>query len=134
MVESIFQSIEDFNKEIIGIDREPGPLPKDELDWLNGTIGEEMGELAEAHENGDFVGQIDAIMDAMYFLGGALVRMGVKHVASEEIFTAIHCANMLKAKGKKERSITHENDAVKPINWVSPEERITEILESHYGK
>lgn len=134
MNESIFKSIEDFNKDIIGIDRKPGPLPKDELEWLNGAVGEEMGELAQAHENGDFVGQIDAVIDAMYFLGGALTRMGIDHAVSEEIFTAIHCANMLKHKGKKDRDIQHENDAVKPITWVDPESRIIDILESNYGK
>lgn len=131
----MFESVEKFNKEIIGIDREPGPMPEDEVGFWVGTIKEELEEFEDAYRAGDFPDQIDSVIDLLYFGVGALVRMGLPSAVSREIFNAVHEANMTKQKGqKKERDVQHQNDAVKPEGWQSPEFRIMQILDYHFGR
>ena len=131
----MFEQVEQFNKEIIGIDREPGPMPEDEVDFWIGTIQEELEEFEDAYRASDFPNQIDAVIDLLYFGVGALTRMGIPAHVSREIFNVVHSANMTKKKGQKqEREVVHQNDAVKPIDWESPEQKIMQILDYHFAK
>jgi len=126
----MFQKVEEFNKTVIGIDRDINHLlATDEFEWLIGALHEECDELEEAFQKSDKVGQVDALIDLIYFACGGLTRMGVDHVKSEKIFSLVHSCNMEKDKGaKKERAIQLELDAIKPEDWESPEKRIKEIL------
>lgn len=131
----MFEKVEQFNKTIIGIDRKPGPMPEDEVGFWVGTIKEELEEFEDAYRTSDFPAQIDSIIDLLYFGVGALVRMGIPSGVAREIFEAVHEANMTKKKGKKEeRDVQHGNDAVKPEGWQSPEQKIMQILDKHFGK
>lgn len=134
----IFGKVEDFNMGIIGIDRtsSPGPIEdQEELGFFVGTLHEEIEEFETACRESDFVGQIDALQDLIYFAAGGMVRMGIKAKVSNKIFSAIHDANMTKKKGKKQRDNgSHELDAIKPEGWVSPEERIATILDRYVSK
>ncbi|MEA3391385.1 MAG: hypothetical protein U9Q91_00240 [Candidatus Marinimicrobia bacterium] len=126
----MFKTVEEFNKEIIGIDRDrPQQLEAKEFEWLIGAFEEEIIELNDARAEGNIVDQIDAIMDLIYFACGGITRMGVKHEMATNIFNIIHEANMQKARGKKEgRAVDFELDASKPEGWQAPEERIRKIM------
>ena len=127
---SVFTQVEEFNREVIGIDRKEAiELDGDEFSWLLSALNEEIGELALAQKQHDFVGQIDAIMDLVYFAAGALTRMGIGAQTAENIFNVIHPCNMQKRKGlKKEREVANELDAVKPEDWSDPSAAIMDIL------
>lgn len=130
---SIFEMVEQFNKQVIGIDRMGMCSIQDEseMKFLVGSIREELEEYKEAHGQ-DFIAEIDALMDLIYFAAGGLTRMGVPHQLSTAIFKAIHTSNMTKSKGKKEnREVTHDLDAIKPDGWLSPERAIAKLLECH---
>ena len=131
----MFKEVQQFNKEVIGIDRQPGIIEdQKEVDWLIGSLLEEIQEYKDAQQNGDFVGCLDAICDLIYFAAGAMTRMGIDASVSSEIFKSIHGCNMHKAKGKKkERIFAHDLDATKPEGWVGPEDKICDILDNNYG-
>lgn len=128
----MFKRVEKFNKEIVMIGDRMMTLPNDpEHIWLMGVIDEEKRELDEAHTNQDYISYIDALIDNIYFCLGGLVRIGLNEELVEKIFDAIHQCNMEKIKGKKARRIESEDDAIKPFNWVPPEDKIIEILETY---
>ena len=126
----MFEIVEKFNKEIVGIDRKgPITLEDKEFDWLICAFEEEIIELKEAKAKDDLIGQVDAIMDLIYFACGGITRMGIDHKMAKNVFEAIHEANMQKARGKKEgRAVEFELDASKPDGWLPPEERIKQIM------
>lgn len=131
----MFEEVEEFNNEVIGIHRTPGTIsdPK-EFEWCVGVILEELEELKTAHFNGDFVCELDAVIDLLYFTAGFMTRMGIPANISKEIFQTVHNSNMSKCIGlKKERVSSHELDAVKPAGWVSPEPKIYAILNKAFG-
>jgi predicted HAD superfamily Cof-like phosphohydrolase len=123
----MFRLVEEFNKEIVGIDRtEVQSLSPVEFKWLLCTFKEEIKELTDAT---DIVGQVDAIIDLIYFAAGGLTRMGISCAQAQSIFQAVHNCNMQKARGKKEgRAVEFDLDASKPIGWVPPEAQIKSIL------
>ena len=130
---SIFSMVEEMNRKIVKVPvREVGPIEDSkEVGYLIGCLREEIDEFEEAIDQ-DFIGQIDALIDLIYFAAGGLTRMGIPSALSEQIFAAVHDANMTKRNGvKTERSISHELDAVKPEGWVGPEERIIKLVESY---
>lgn len=126
----MFDQVGIFNKTVIGIERKTGPIEdKMEVNWCVGVLNEEIKEFREAHEAQDFIGQIDAVVDLMYFAAGIMTRMGIPAETSEEIFEHIHHCNMEKHKGTKaEREVPIGLDAIKPEGWVGPEEGIGNIL------
>lgn len=128
----MFKRVKKFNEEVIGIkEREIGELNKEEHIWLAGALREEVNELDEAYTNSDFVGTIDSLIDGIYFALGGLYRLGLNEELVEKIFEAVHLANMEKVKGRKKRVIENILDAIKPNNWLSPEEKIMAILEEY---
>ena len=124
----IFEKIEEFNKIIIGINREKIELLSDrENKWLICALKEEIDEYTDAIE---VVDKVDALIDLIYFACGGLTRMGLSHEQSNAVFEVIHQANMKKARGKKEgRAVQFELDAAKPDDWIAPEDKIQAILE-----
>jgi predicted HAD superfamily Cof-like phosphohydrolase len=130
---SVFKMVEEMNREIVKVPvREIGPIQdSEEVGYLIGCLREEIDEFEEAIDQ-DFIGQVDALIDLIYFAAGGLTRMGIPNDISKKIFTAVHDANMTKKNGVKEqRTIPHTLDAVKPEGWIGPEERIIRILEAH---
>lgn len=127
---NIFESVEEFNKAVIGIDRNVGPIESaDENTWLVGVLNEETDEYFDAVTDQDFIGQIDAMIDTIYFAAGALTRMGIPADAATKMFSHVHQCNMQKRAGAKEqRTKSIDLDATKPECWVGPEEGIAAIL------
>jgi predicted HAD superfamily Cof-like phosphohydrolase len=121
----IFELVEQFNKEVIGIRRPRVQRlhPKEEK-WLGKALAEEVEEFKDATS---IVAQVDALIDLIYFAAGGLTRLGFPAEASMVMFQAVHKANMAKKKGIKETR-GHELDAVKPEDWVAPEGSIADII------
>ncbi len=121
-----------FNAAVLGIEQRPlGMMPESESAITVKCLTEEVTEFADAVEAGDFIGQIDALIDSIYFATGALYKLGLNENQISSCMNAVHEANMTKRKGVNEkRGDGSAADAIKPEDWVSPEERIGSILES----
>ncbi len=125
------RNIVDFNQRILGIEqRKPSMLNESEFNISRECLNEEIQEFIDAHLTGDYIGCIDAIIDLQYFAVGVLYKLGLTVDQIERIAQAVHDANMQKKLGKKDgRGDGVAADAVKPADWVSPEERIASILD-----
>lgn len=127
----IFELVEQFNKEVIGINRPRiARLESSEEHWLINALQEEVQEFREGRS---IVDQADALIDLIYFAAGGLTRLGFPAEASMVMFKAVHKANMTKCKGVKPTR-GHELDAVKPDNWVAPEGSIAETIQKFQGR
>jgi predicted HAD superfamily Cof-like phosphohydrolase len=123
-----FDQIVEFNRDIIGIAPRPlGMMDQNEADFTVTALHEEVREFETAQATGNIIGCIDALLDGIYFAVGGLYKMGLTPEQMSKCMTAVHEANMTKKKGVTNRG--HENDAIKPTGWVSPEERIGNILD-----
>lgn len=127
---NIFESIERFNKQVVGVDRsELSLLEPLENSWLLAALEEEITEYAQASDDGDLVKCVDALIDLIYFAAGGLTRLGLTSSQSQQIFDIVHTANMAKKGGaKKDRAVQSELDAYKPDGWMPPEESIRRVL------
>lgn len=125
---NVWEQVIQFNRDIIGVQPDGmALLNNDELNFTVKALREEVEELREAHGHGDFIGCVDALMDSIYFAIGGLYKLGLSADQMEKCMTVIHEANMAKRKGVTDRG--HSNDAIKPEGWVSPEEKIADILD-----
>lgn len=124
----IFELVEQFNKEVIGINRpKVQRMADDEERWLCKALREEVQEFIDAQS---IVHQVDALIDLIYFAAGGLTRLGFPAEASMMMFQAVHKANMAKKKGIKETR-GHELDVVKPEGWEAPEGPIADIIKKN---
>ena len=121
----------EFNAKVLNIgQRDKDMLAQAEHDISKKCLTEEINEFLEAHANGDFVGCVDAMIDLMYFANGVLYKMGLTPDEIVQCSTAVHEANMEKKLGvNHRRGDGSAADAIKPADWVSPEERIMDILD-----
>lgn len=128
---SFTNQVVDFNVKVLKINqRSKDLLNSAELDISEKCLKEELNEFIEAHKNGDFIGCVDAMIDLMYFANGVLYKMGLTPEEITKCKTAVHEANMEKKLGvNARRGDGSAADAVKPQDWVSPEERIIDILD-----
>jgi predicted HAD superfamily Cof-like phosphohydrolase len=125
-----FHLVPDFQREVLKktID-EKGLLSISDLELLCRQLREEIYEFEDAHANVDYIGAIDGLMDLIYFAVGGLHRLGLSDTEMTRCFEAVHLANMTKKKGSMVRDgIESNDDAQKSFDWVSPEERIAEII------
>jgi predicted HAD superfamily Cof-like phosphohydrolase len=74
------------------------------------------------------VKMVDALLDLCYFAIGGLRRMGLTEEQARGCFLAIHNANMTKKKGGQAKRGNFEDDAVKPADFVPPDQAIAHIL------
>lgn len=128
---TVFENIIEFNQRVLGVSPRPlGLLNLAEVEITVKCLNEEVVELELAHEEGDFIGAVDALVDNIYFAVGALYKLGLTGVSIEQCIKAVHAANMEKKLGVNERRGDGQAaDAVKPEGWVGPEERISLILD-----
>lgn len=73
------------------------------------------------------IGQADALIDAVYFIGGTFAEMGIE---PQPLFDIVQAANMAKL-GSDGKPIIRESDGkiMKPEGWVAPEAQLeAEIL------
>lgn len=116
-----------FNKEVLGIVREnPIQFPPGELSWLLRALREEVQELEDAP---NLVHQVDALVDTTIFAIGGLVRLGLSGEKILDCFDAVMDANFKKKAGQKaSRATKGVTDAVKPNDWVGPEDQLLTII------
>lgn len=125
MIQEVFA----FNDIVINVGQRPlNPLTQTEAEWTLKAWAEESDEFRDAWENQDIVKMVDSALDLCYFAIGTLRRMGLTVEQAQACFQAIHEANMRKKKGKKAERGDFEDDAVKPEDFVPPDELIGNIL------
>lgn len=131
-MKTMYEQVYEFNDKILHIPfpETPGPMSDAFALHLEKALYEEATEFIEGHTAHDFIKQIDSCIDSVYFALGGLYKLGLSPIQVEQIFAAVHQANMTKKKGKvAHRNIDGAVDAMKPEDWVSPEEAITKILD-----
>lgn len=93
-------------------------------------LQEELDEFVEAVNNGNHVKAFDALLDLAYVTYGTALFAGITPAMWVEGMTAVHQANMAKVRAQhadqSKRGSTF--DVVKPEGWVSPEQRLAEVL------
>ena len=123
--------VAEFNSKVLNVQgREKGLLSAQELNYASKAVKEELAEFEQAHQQQDFIGAVDAVVDLVYFAYGFLFRMGLTEDQVRKIGTIVHDCNMSKklghvAKRSEDGSVA---DAVKPEGWTGPEELIAEAL------
>lgn len=123
----IIDQIFTFNEQVIGLgDVEKNALTQRQFEWMTKFVQEELTEFHDAFNAQDIVGMVDAIGDLIYGAMGAFKKMGLTREEVAACFSAIHAANMTKKRGDKGRGT--DEDAVKPAEFVPPEEAIGLIL------
>jgi predicted HAD superfamily Cof-like phosphohydrolase len=120
-----FFQVREFHKAFSHpVSYKPTMLTKERIIARNNWVQEELQELVDAT---DVVGQADAVIDAIYFLLGDLVEMGVK---PDRLFDIVQEANMGKlheVDGKKIAVYKEDGKVKKPDNWeaeYAPEPRL----------
>ena len=128
MKNKAFNQVVIFNQSILGI----APRKLQSLDFKEMEISVKCleEEAKELYDSDNLVDGIDAVIDSLYFGMGILYKMGVDAQLFNELFSAVHNANMDKKIGVNKKRDTGAADAVKPPHWVSPEARIAEILKT----
>lgn len=123
----IIDQIFDFNEQVINLGEvEFNTLTQKQFDWTVKFCEEELQEFREAYEKQDLVGMVDAVGDLIYGAMGTFKKMGLNREHVRQCFAAIHAANMTKKRGDKGRG--SDEDAVKPADFVAPEQAIADIL------
>jgi predicted HAD superfamily Cof-like phosphohydrolase len=100
------------------VSEKPTMLSAERLAQRNIWVREELEEAVEAE---DVIGQADAMIDAIYFLMGSLVEMGIKPQA---VFEIVQEANMAKVFPDGKPRWNEVGKVIKPEGWVAPEPKI----------
>lgn len=125
---SMFDDVAEFNKVILGLEPgEPAMLDRDASLGRVAFMMEELVEYIQAYRDGDIVGTADALADLVYVALGTAYQMGLPF---NDIWAAVHRANMDKKPGMTKRGLTR--DAIKPVGWVGPESEIREAINATY--
>lgn len=129
-MEKYAANVIEFNQKVLGIQRDKiASLSVADQNFLVNAIVEETVEFKTACQRNEIVGQVDALVDLIYFSIGGLYKLGLSAEQINKCAQAVHLANMTKKRGVKEsRGDGTVPDAVKSEEWMGPEERIFRIL------
>lgn len=117
---SYFDDVAEFHHQVLGIESTaPTWETPNSLDERYEFMREELEEFGEAVNAEDMVKAADALADLVYVALGTAHQMGLPF---DEIWAAVHKANMQKMRGIGKRGMVY--DAVKPPEWVGPEAEI----------
>lgn len=98
----------------------PTRLRADDVGQRAAYMEEELDEFREADT---LIGQVDAMIDLIYFALGTLVAMGVR---PGWIWRLVHRANMAKVwPDGQPRWRDGDRKVIKPPGWVGPEQGIS---------
>lgn len=122
-----FAKIQHFNRNVLKIEPRPLGLQADhEITLSHHQLCEEADEYNEALT---VVDAVDALIDSLYYTYGILYKLGLTEDQVDQCVDAVHSCNMQKVLGKVAKRDYGDNaDAVKPEDWVAPEEKIKAIL------
>ena len=123
-MKTLLQDVQKFHEKF-GEPEPPGKvhaLDLERSEFVIVTLKEEIQEFTEALYNEDVHGQVDALMDLIYFAAGGLYHMGVLPAQGAQIWRRIHIANMLKTRALKPEDSKRGStlDVVKPEGWTPP--------------
>jgi predicted HAD superfamily Cof-like phosphohydrolase len=125
----IIRKVIEFNQQVLDIQpREIGVMIEGEAKATVKALNEEATEFQEAFDGHDILGQVDALVDSIYFAVGALYKMGLTGLQIEAAFDVVHECNMKKHLGRVAKRDNPLGDAVKPEGWVGPEEGLAGVL------
>lgn len=122
-------AVQQFNRDLLKVEQTGLRLLTDkERDYTHHCLVEEADEMRDAGLAQDPAKQIDAFVDSIYFALGGLYRMGLSVEQTLHVCFLVHNANMSKKKGTNERRDMGVEDAIKPADFVPPEEAIRQYL------
>lgn len=123
----------EFNQKIMQVEPRPlGLMDPSEMAFSATSMREEVQEMLDAYDLGDLVGVVDAMTDLDFFLRGIRYKHGITEELYEKIFQVVFDCNMKKTLGQPKPTRSElALDAIKPITWVGPEDKIRELLEQH---
>lgn len=125
----MIESVIDFNQRVLKIEpRELGVMSEGEVKATVKALNEEAVEFEDAYAGQDMLGQVDALIDSIYFAIGGLYKMGLTAEQIGKAFQVVHDCNMAKKLGTVEKRGNPLGDAVKPEGWKGPEEALAEVL------
>jgi len=117
---NILRDVRNFHKKFDLITKDtPIHLTRRKLHERVECLQEELGEFNEACQKQDLEGQVDALIDIIYFALGTLVMLGIKPWLFKLLWDDVQRANMSKVRGKTQRG--HAVDVCKPEGWVPPQ-------------
>jgi predicted HAD superfamily Cof-like phosphohydrolase len=130
----MYQMVEEFHKKFdVPVSDVPVHISKEMFDFRTRFMQEELDEFCEAWYKQDLVKQADALADLIYVALGTAVIAGIP---LEDVFELVQNANMRKSKlcdlsdddPRKQQSVRHATDVVKPQGWIPPEAGIAALL------
>lgn len=135
MSKSMAQLVAEFNEQILRLppkwdNNEPVTgLSDADLQLSHKQLLEEICEWEDADLDDNLPGQVDAMLDLIYFALGILYKMGLSPLEINTLFEAVHNANMTKSTGKKKgREVEGATDAVKPVDFKDPKNIIEGVI------
>ncbi len=128
---SIVDMIVEFNQTVLHVPQKQAVkgLTDAEYKLALKQLNEEISEFELADEESDLVGEIDALADLVYFAIGIMYKIGLTPSEIEQVFSAVHAANMTKKIGvKSSRVVENAVDAIKQDGFQDPKHIILEII------
>lgn len=117
----LMKDIEDFHRkfELHG-PQIPTQLPSDLHEFRVDFMLEELHEYRMAHNQGNIVDQLDALVDLTYVVLGTAYLHGFDF---NEAWRRVHAANMAKVRAASEVDSKRGSayDVVKPEGWTAPD-------------
>lgn len=109
------------------VELKPSVVNKKALLARANFMQEELDEFRMAVENGDFLEQIDALIDITVVAKGTAVMMGLRW---KRHWDEVYRANMEKEPGKNKKRPGMAFDLIKPAGWYGPDHRL--VLEDYW--
>lgn len=123
-----WNQVKDFHKAFgHPVSEKPKMLETERLTSRANWIIEEVNELLEAKTVTD---QADACIDAIYFLLGNLVEMGVE---PQPLFDIVQGANMAKLFPDGTPHYREDGKVIKPEGWEAPEPKLEAEIKRQLG-
>lgn len=121
-----FRDVSEFHALILGVfpPSTPTLVSTDYCVERSRFLAEELTEFTECAVAGDIVGTADALADIIYVALGTAYAM---RLPFDDIWRAVHTANMQKVRGSTKRG--NAVDAMKPAGWQSPEPAIARAIQ-----
>lgn len=122
------KQVKEFHKAFnLPISDFPRQLELERKHFRADLIQEELDEFLEADGKGikNFVDEIDALIDLLYFTYGTLIEMGVD---AEEVFDIVQECNMAKLGPNGKPIYREDGKVLKPEGWTGPERNIENYI------
>lgn len=132
-MKSSFELVGEFRKKLkLPMSDVPTFLSPEETSYFARFILEELSEYMRACEEQDLTSAADGLADLIYVCLGCAHAMGLPF---DEIFNAVHKANMTKVPASDEwRSLRGKQyDVVKPPSFTGPEWEISVLIRASQG-